>query len=350
MSKRSCRARFLEFRGETMIIRRCFWLCGIAAFGLGISNVALSGEPVLYTPPNPYVEALDHPANVATPGHETPPGGVDAELISSSSPNLVAAASAPISSPVAVSTPIVLERLTESTWYYRLDCYNWTEDLGGGEKVKEYGPMSTVGYMHRNGQERFRLEVFGGTVAYDGYTQSESGGVYVSEHFHTSNGTNYIGMRAEYDFLIEPDCWKNARLVLGVGTRFWVRDLQDTALEDVYVRGYPETWWTFYPYIGVETKTSDPSTLHFFGSARVGVTPITYQYVGLFDSYYESSGTILYPKCGMTAQAEIGISCRRVTLSAYTELMSWSQSNVVRDIYQPDSMMFTIGGRCSFTF
>jgi hypothetical protein len=253
--------------------------------------------------------------------------------------------------PVFSMTPpdqVLTERPVESTWYFRLESFHWNERYNGSDFVNEYGPMSTLGYTHRNGPERFRLEIFGGTMAYDGGVTDG----YTYTPYHQSNGTNYLGGRAEYDLLIEPSFWQNWRLALGLGMRFWNRDIRD--LEDVpgygYVPSYQETWWTLYPYIGIETKTLDQNAFHFFGSARIGCTPLTYQYINAFSNYYKTSGTVLYPKCGVTAQAELGVACRRFTLSAFTEVMTWTQSEIVRDSLQPDSSMFTYGSRISYSF
>ena len=169
---------------------------------------------------------------------------------------------------------------SQSTWYFRQEAFYWNERSDGRDFVNEYGPLSTVGYLHRNGFERFRMELFGGTMAYDGGAQYDDGsGNEVYEPYHQSNGTNYLGVRGEYDLLIEPACWSRVRAVVGVGTRFWIRDLHDAVTpsgDEVY--GYQEDWWTFYPYIGLETKESDEPGWQFFASARFGLTPLTYQY------------------------------------------------------------------------
>jgi hypothetical protein len=244
--------------------------------------------------------------------------------------------------------PIVLEQSHESTWCFRLDSYTWTERIGGVDAVKETGPISTVGYQRRSGQERFRLEVFGGEISYDGYTIGDGS----SEHYHESHGTDIFGVRGEYDLLFEPDALPAIRFLIGVGTRLWMRNLNDAYLADsnTYVTGYQETWWTFYPYLGLETRPQDPNAFHWFAAGRVGMTAFTYQYANIFDPDYQTCGNTLYPKCGVTAQGEIGVAYRKLTLSAFTEFMAWNESNVVRGWYQPQSQYFTVGGRFSFTF
>jgi hypothetical protein len=245
----------------------------------------------------------------------------------------------PVISTVPTAAPV--ERLIESTWYFRQEAFSWNERSNGQDFVNEYGPLSTIGYLHRNGCERFRLELFGGTMAYDGGAQYPDGSY---EPYHQSNGTDYLGMRGEYDLLIEPACWRRVRGVIGVGTRFWIRDLHDAVTPSGdYVMGYQEDWWTFYPYIGLETRESQEPGWQFFGSARFGLTPLTYQYASAFD-------TALYPKCGVTGKAEFGVRVMHFSASAYIEVMTWGESAVVRDSFQPDSRMLTVGGQLGYTF
>lgn len=78
----------------------------------------------------------------------------------------------PQQQPVVATVPAAAtaERPIESTWYFRQEAFHWNERSDGQDFVNEYGPLSTVGYLHRNGCERFRVELFGGTMAYDGGT------------------------------------------------------------------------------------------------------------------------------------------------------------------------------------
>jgi len=256
--------------------------------------------------------------------------------------------------PAAVSVvpaPAPVERLIESTWYFRQEAFFWNERSDGSDFVNESGPLSTLGYLHRNGFERFRMELFGGTMAYDGGAQYDDG---TYEPYHQSNGTNYLGVRGEYDLLIEPACWRRVRAFVGVGTRFWIRDLHDAVLPSGdEVEGYQEYWWTFYPYVGLETKESDEPGWKFFGSVRFGLTPLTYQDASGSVGLYVNTGfdpAPLYPKCGVTGKMELGVRFQRFCASAYLEAMTWGESAVVRDSFQPESRMLTLGGQLGYTF
>ncbi len=256
----------------------------------------------------------------------------------------------PAAASTVMAVPATPEKTTDSTWYFRQDSYFWNERVGGADIVKEYGPLSTLGYQRRVGIERFRIELFGGSVAYDGSAEfyDQASQSYYDVPYHLSYGTNYLGCRGEYDLLIEPAGWSRLRGIVGIGTRFWVRDLQSTSLAAGDVTGYQENWWTFYPYIGLETKDSLEPGMKFFGSARIGMTALTYQYATYFD-------TAVYPRCGVTGQLELGVRFQKFSLSAFFEAMTWAESAAVTDAfgnasYQPESRMLTIGGKLSYTF
>ncbi len=269
-----------------------------------------------------------------TVGPAMPPG------IAPTAPPPVAPSVAASLAPYASSAPAAVNRAIESTWYYRQDAFYWNERSDGTDFVNEAGPISTIGYLRRNGCERFRFELFGGTVSYDGGAQFEDG---TTLPYHESFGTNYLGLRGEYDLLIEPTAWPRVRFLMGVGTRFWIRDLRDAETSFGEVDGYQETWWTFYPYLGLETRQSDEPGLKFYGSARFGITPLTYQYATYFD-------TTVYPRCGVTGRVELGVTYHRLSALAVVEGMTWGESAVVRDTFQPASRMLTIGGQIGYTF
>jgi len=314
-------------------------------------------------PPNPYQSAWP-PANSTIQGNTfsaagpttTSNGGILSTGPVAAGTSTYQAGHASWLAPADQTAPVIAEQppripadsFTESPWYFKQDAFYWNERVDGANFVKEYGPLSTLGYSHRHGIERYRLEIFGGTVAYDGGAQFNDG---TTEPYHDSNGTNYLGVRGEYDMLIEPASWSKFRMFIGVGTRFWVRDLQDTVLPSGdFVAGYQETWWTIYPYFGFETKESLEPGPHFFCSGRIGATPFTYQYSDYFDPDTQLNGTVLYPRCGITGQAELGVRFQRFSLSACFECMTWGESAVVRDSSQPNSTMVTVGAKLGYTF
>lgn len=273
----------------------------------------------------------------------SPPEAWPASYISS--PTNPPAAAAPLYSSPPVWTPRVEtgskvdERLTESTWYARVDYFHWNERVDGQDFVNEEGPLFTLGYVRRNGPERWRAELFGSSVNYYGGAQGNDGTMAPLKSI-----TNYMGVRGEYDLLYDPDWWPAASLFVGIGTRFWFRDLPDayTAAGDL-VWGYQETWWTIYPYIGLERRRMISDNFEFYISGRIGTTALTYQHVTWND-------VVLYPKIGITGQVEVGLRGPHLFLTTYFEGLTWSESAVVRDSLQPTSQMVLVGLRSGFSF
>ena len=229
-------------------------------------------------------------------------------------------------------------RLTESTWYTRVDYFHWNERVDGQDLVNEDGPLVSLGYVRRTGIERFRFELFGGTVNYDGV-------VYYDDHVEPlKSTTDYLGVRGEYDLLWEPDWWPRGTLFVGLGDRTWVRVLPDTfTASGEPIWGYQETWWTIYPYLGLETRRVPHGDFEWFASGRVGPTPLTFQFVSLDD-------LVLHPRTGITGQLELGLRGRRFHLCAFSEVMTWTESRISREALQPASQMATVGLRMGFSF
>jgi hypothetical protein len=270
-----------------------------------------------------------------------PPGGSPYSAVSN--PGLAEPAdslpTAPAVGPVELANLIAAENPKHSHWYARWDYYTWNERLDGQEFVQETGSLTTIGYQRRLGVERFRAELFGGTVDYRGFAMFPNG--YMEP---LASYTSYLGARAEVDFLWEPAAFPNLGFFAGAGTRVWVRDLKDGLTASGHdVWGYQEVWWTIYPYVGMEVKQPLNQTLHFFGAMRAGLTPITYEQISAMD-------VALYPKCGATGQLECGVRGAHFTLSAYLEMMEWNQSSESRGILQPYSRFLIAGIKGGWAF
>jgi hypothetical protein len=239
---------------------------------------------------------------------------------------------------VSPPPPTVCDRLTESSWYTKIEYFHWNERIDGANFETENGPLYTLGYMHRYGDERVRLEVFDTTVDSSSDIVDNLGVEPLRSH------TNYFGVRGEYDWLFNPEALPHLTFFTGVGTRFWVRDLPDDFTPGgVFVQGYQETWWTFYPYIGLETRRTLGSGSELYGMGRIGFTAITLERATIND-------LALYPRIGPTAQLEAGWRNQNIFVAGFSELMSWSQSAVVSGWLQPASTMVTVGVRAGATF
>jgi hypothetical protein len=227
----------------------------------------------------------------------------------------------------------------ESTWSARIDYFHWKERLDGADFVNEDGAMVALNYTRRTGIERFRLEMFGSSVNYDSDIDLGDG---TTDPLKST--TNYIGLGGEYELLFEPDLWPRINFFAGIGTRFWFRDLPSGYSESGYpVIGYLETWWTTYPYLGVETRRRMDSGWELYGSGRIGLTAVTFQHV----SYYDVS---LYPKMGLMGGMEAGVRGQRLLLAAYFQTFDFNQSNEVDGVLQPHSNWLTVGLKAGFSF
>ena len=248
--------------------------------------------------------------------------------------------------PPATPTPtrgvgIMIEdgRFRESSWYTRIDYFHWNERVDNADFVNEYGTLITVGYENRFEQQRYRGEFFGATMLYVGSAQFDDG---TSDPLHST--TKYLGFRLEYEYLFEPEGLPQVSFFAGLGTRFWIRNMPDDVSDSgLDVQGYQETWWTIYPYLGIEKRRTHEEGVEFYYSARIGCTPVTYERVVDFD-------TTLYPQIGLTGQLEAGIRGRRFMLAITAEAMSWTASDVVRESLQPASSFTTVGFKAGYCF
>ncbi len=302
-------------------------------------NSRPAANSVIY-PPTSYPPATCPPASNQPAIY--PPGTYPPAPAGQQYPSLSNPANADCAPPDVVM-PALGNRLIESTWYTRVDYFNWNEQMAGMTPVNEYGTLITLGYMRRVGIERFHAAVFGATMRYVGSSEYKGDdGNYYEEPL--TSATGYLGILAEYDLHIEPDCCPNLSFFAGVGTRFWIRDLKDGITDygnPSY--GYEEFWWTFYPYIGLEKKRLLSDGWEFYYAGRIGCTAMTYQ--------YETWGGVpLYPKAGLTGQLELGLRGRCLFISAFTEVFSWGRSDVVEGYLQPDSRLFTLGLKTGFCF
>ena len=303
-------------------------------------SMTAAGSPVGAGPASSPIWSPGGPANTGPP----PPGGVGVGGFPAAAPTQV-----------SPSAPVVteIEKMALCSWYTRVDYFHWNERTGGSDFVNENGTLFTLGYTRQIGIERFRAELFGGDVHYQGFDQTDTTLIPL-----TSN-TGYLGLRGEYEMVLAPAVWDGRfALLLGVGSRFWIRDLHDgTDDQGNPVSGYQETWWTIYPYLGLETHRHLSDELDLYSESRIGTTALTYQFAttayGWADPTTQSvfiAQRPLWPRPGVFANVEIGLRGPRFFIAGRAEVMSWAQSSDVQGSDQPNSVMFTAGGRLGFMF
>jgi len=190
------------------------------------------------------------------------------------------------------------------------------------------------------------FELFGGTMSFSA-ALTDTG---TPDPFESS--TSYIGLRSEYEHLWNVyDDWPT--VFLGIGTRAWVRDIRDaTSQSGVDVAPGQQTWWTIYPYVGLEKKWLRPNGSELFFSGRLGATVLTYQRTQWPDD------PAFYPRPGITGQVELGWRTPRFFVSGYFEAMSWQNSQdehlhngSTTDYYfSPAAQMYTTGLKVGLCF
>jgi hypothetical protein len=316
---------------------------GPAIYPSGVSDPSLANPPApppenaIPTPPTPgpLVGATPMGSPVWMPNNSASP--------SNSLPGIAtpgALNSPPVVQTQAYSSPGALPELqtaAQASWYTRVEYFHWNERIGGMDFVNEDGTLFTLGYARRIGIERFRAELFGGDVHYAGYDQDNM--------VSMASNTGYLGLRGEYEMVLEPAAWEGKlALLMGLGSRFWIRDLHDGSdNQGNAVYGYQESWWTMYPFLGLETHLQLGADLELYSQSRIGTTALTYQFVSINDRP-------LWPRPGVLANTEVGLRGSRFFVATRAEVMTWSPSSVVQDSYQPNSVMWTVGGRLGFMF
>ncbi|MEN6451753.1 MAG: hypothetical protein ABFC96_14780 [Thermoguttaceae bacterium] len=231
----------------------------------------------------------------------------------------------------------------ESAWYARFDYYHFgQQDTDKINTNDEDGLLYTVGYGHRVGRERFRLELFGGNATY-----VQRGPAWGDADSSVTN----LGIRGEAEFLwpIEAVGQPPLEFFAGVGTRAWIRDIKDgTALDGSYFVGLQETWWTIYPYIGLEKRWTLGDCFEPFVSGRLGGTAFTFEHDSLLNS------PACYPTFDITGQIEAGFRRKSLIVSACFEGFAWGHSESVHSgggmFYYPASQLTTLGLKVGFAF
>lgn len=237
-------------------------------------------------------------------------------------------------------------RLFESTWYSRVDYFYWAEQVDDAPFMENNGAMPTLGWQQRRGQQRYRAELFGGRVDYF----ADMGGL------DASNVTDYLGLRGEYELMWEPASWEKLSFFGGIGTRFFVRSIPDIVIpgfvpnQSILIDGYQESWWTFYPYVGAESRRTMKPGWEPYWRARIGVTAFTREHVALDD-------VTMFPRANLTGQVELGFRGPKLFVSGFFEVMAWSRSPQVLGYdgqpftaYQPDSQNVQVGLKSGLSY
>jgi hypothetical protein len=226
----------------------------------------------------------------------------------------------------------------------RVDYFYWAEQVDDAPFMEDSGAMPTLGWQQRYGQQRYRAELFGGRVDYS----AEIGG------FDAAHVSDYLGLRGEYELMWEPASWEKFSFFGGIGTRFFVRSGPDFFLgpnETLPVNDYQESWWTFYPYVGAESRRTMKPKWEPYWRARIGVTAFTREHVAFAD-------ITVFPRANLTGQVELGFRGPKLFVGGFFEVMAWSQSPAVLafsdsfafEVRQPDSQNILVGLKSGLSY
>jgi hypothetical protein len=239
----------------------------------------------------------------------------------------------PSSAEIAPGLPVI-PRLVETTWYTRFDYMDWSSR----GRAFDQGALYTLGYQRRVGRERFRAELFGteipGTLIVNSATN------------RYPNHIDYLGGRAEYDHLFETAWAPRFQFFGGVGSRFWLRDQTQVQIPYFLSPDFQQTWLTFYPYVGMETRRDETRAVEFYGRARVGLLALTYEHMNLPDRAF-------YRDPGVTGQVESGIRGDRLFLAGFFEAFAWPSQqgspSQLATLLTP-RLLLTIGLKAGFNY
>jgi hypothetical protein len=319
------------------------WIAGSARAG-DVTVVSSVGQ----SHPPGFAEAFSPEEPPPLPGNHAAP---HAGEFSTGAP--LGSAVSPEGEPIQIETPIqsteavelaprwftLADRPLEASWYTRFDYFCWYEREGDVGLLDERSTLYNLGYVRSSGAQRARIELFTGVVHYAGAT-------WAGDPLESS--TEYLGFRGEYELHWDASIpeWPSMTCFAGIGTRFWIRDLKDGQLSRTgeFASGYQETWWTLYPYLGLEKRWPRGPDTTIFLSGRLGCTAYTSENVSM-----EGVPT-LHPQPNVIGQVECGLQYLQFYFSAYFDAMSWQKSPVVEGVLQPASQMYTTGLKLGLVF
>ncbi|HEX9020890.1 MAG TPA: hypothetical protein VF903_06475 [Nitrospirota bacterium] len=235
----------------------------------------------------------------------------------------------------------------EAEVYVAAENFEWREfDDAGNRLLRESGPRYGVGFTYyheflNQATVKPRVELFGGTVDYDGATQA---GVPVKTR------TDYFGVKIEGDagYTFRPSQGVSIEPFGGLGLRGWSRNIKNgTASNGTTAYGYREDWSTFYLRLGVRGSAAMSAGGKLF--AETGVKFPLYN-----ENYVSQLGITLNPGNEPSLFAEAGIEIHFFKISGYYDSMRFSKSDVVYSgasgYFQPKSHADMVGVRIGYSF
>lgn len=237
----------------------------------------------------------------------------------------------------------------EATVYGAVEQFYWREfdPVTGNRLLRESGPRYGVGFIyHREFSNHItvtpRVEIFGGTVDYDGATIPTP----TKPSVPVKSKTDYFGGKLEGDigYNFGPSQGVSVEPFGGLGFRGWSRDIRDsTATDGSSVKGYREDWFTFYLRFGVRGNIALSTDAKIF--AEAGIKFPVYN-----ENYASIIGVTFNPGNEPSPFAEAGVKIHSLKVSGYYDSMRFSKSDVVSGYLQPESHADMYGVRIGYSF
>lgn len=245
--------------------------------------------------------------------------------------------------------PVSAASLDEVTPYFAGQYFTWKEYFAGRRLLKESGPLFSGGVLLGVATDssltfKFKEELFGGKVGYDGETQAP-------QSVPVKTDVIYFGTNQQFDLGYRVG---SGRLQLepfgGVGYRWWLRALQDATASTGKVAGYTEWWQSWSARMGARGRYRASSGVSVFaegGAKYPFYTTNSVDFAGSGRSTFEPGGQ-------WSGFAETGVTYRHLKLAFYYEGFRFSQSpdKLVggKHYFQPDSSSDLLGMRIGWAF
>lgn len=229
--------------------------------------------------------------------------------------------------------------------YLKAESFKWEELDNGSKLLEESGMIYGVGSLIRSDNRnafnfKFKGELFGGSVDYDGQTQ---------EGTPVKTDTDYFGFKLEgdsgYRFMIAEK--SSLEPFVGLGLRWWKRDIQSTD-EGI---GYEETWSSFYVRAGIygDHMISGQAKVFLEGGAKF---PLYTRNEPDFSEFGLENPT-LEPGSEVSLFAEAGLKWSKIKVAVFYEGMRFSESDLddtYNAFYQPESKADMFGVNIGLSF
>jgi hypothetical protein len=244
-------------------------------------------------------------------------------------------------------------QLEELYLYPYAEYFTWREFTPDGREVKEDGPIFGVGgavklgLLQRRLTLKSKLEVFGGAVRYDGFSQLPTGTTVVNTPSKTD--TVYVGVKVEEDAGIRIPFDKAAiEPLFGLGYRWWRRDIQRT--KDFAGKPVGETvenWQSLYMRLGARADYQFSPDVRLFAEGGAKYP--------LLNRNHTDAGVTVDPGGAWSAFAELGLQYGWFRPSFFYEGFRFARSPGVPVgggffVLQPESKSDLFGLNIGFAF